>query len=81
MSFSAVASYNIGSDLLDQPYEELGSDFFDQFLTFSPPGSETLEYPNLPEPTYLDTIHSYSGGTSWESTDDEVALGKADHGR
>ena len=72
MSFSAVASYNIGSDLLDQPYEELGSDFFDQFLTFSPPGSETLEYPNLPEPTYLDTIDSYSGGTSWESTDDEV---------
>jgi hypothetical protein len=72
MSFSAVASYNIGSDLFDQTYEELGSDFFDQFLTFSPLGSETLEYPNLPDSTYLDTSNSLSGGTSLDSTDDEA---------
>lgn len=72
MSFSAVASYNIGSDLWDQTYEELGSDFFDQFLTFSPPGSETLEYPNLPDSRDLDSTGSYSGGTSLESADDEA---------
>jgi hypothetical protein len=72
MSFSAVASYNIGSRPFDQTYEELGSDFFDQFLTFSPPGSETLEYSNLPDSKYLDTIDNYSGGTSLQSTDDEA---------
>jgi hypothetical protein len=72
MSFSAVASYNIGSDLFDQTYEELSSDFFDQFLTFSPPGSETLEYPNLSDSTYLDTGDGHSGGTSLDSTDDET---------
>ncbi len=72
MSFFAVASYNTGSDLLDQTYEELGSDFFDQFLTFSSPGTENLEHPNLPDSRDLDSIDIYSGGTSLESTDDEA---------
>lgn len=72
MSFSAVALYNLGSDLCDQTYEELGSDFFDQFLTFSPLGSETVEYGGLPDSTSLDTSDSHSGGTSSDSTDDEA---------
>jgi hypothetical protein len=72
MSFSAVASNNIRSDLFDETYQELGSDFFDQFLTFSPLGSETVEWTNLPDATYLDTSDSRSGGTALESTDDEV---------
>jgi hypothetical protein len=72
MSFSAIASYHTSSDLFDQTYEELGSDFFDQFLTFSPLGNGTLEYPSLPDSTYLDTSNSHSGGTSLDSTDDEA---------
>jgi len=72
MSFSAVASYNNSSDLFDQTYEELDSDFFDQFLNHSPLGSDTLEYPNLPNSTYLDISDSHSGGTSLDSTDDEA---------
>ena len=72
MSFSAVASYNIGSDLFDQTYEDLGSDFFDQFLTFSSSGSEPIEYPDISDSTYFDTSDSHSGGTSLDSTDDET---------
>jgi hypothetical protein len=72
MSFSAVASYNNSSELFDRAYEELDSDSFDQFLTFSPLGSETLEYPGLPDSTYLDINDSHSGGTSLDSTDDEA---------
>jgi hypothetical protein len=72
MSFSAVASYNVGSNLFDQTYEELGSDFFDQFLTFSPLESDAEAYPELSYSTYLDVNDSYSGGTSLDSTDDEA---------
>jgi len=72
MSFSAVASYNVSSNLFGQPYEELGNDFFDQFLTFSPLGSETEAYPEIHDPTYLDASDSYSGGASLDSTDDEA---------
>ncbi|KAH8796698.1 hypothetical protein BGZ57DRAFT_18143 [Hyaloscypha finlandica] len=79
MPFSAVASYHTSCDLFDQTYEELGSDFFDQFLTFSPLENETLEYPSLPDSTYLDTSDSHSGGTSLDSTDDEAKYSVIDN--
>jgi hypothetical protein len=72
MSFSAVVSYNNSSDLFDQKHEELGSDFFDQFLTFSPLGSETLEYCDFADSTYLEISDTHFGSTFLESTDDGV---------
>lgn len=55
MSFSAVASYsnNKDSDIFGQSCEDLGADFFDQFLIFDPIDNERPGYPALPESTHL----------------------------
>lgn len=46
MSFSAVASYsnNRRAEMATHAYEDLGADFFDQFLTYSPEDNETLDF-------------------------------------
>ncbi|KAH6683260.1 hypothetical protein B0J14DRAFT_575515 [Halenospora varia] len=51
MPFPSVASYqqNKNVDLFGQGYEELDSDFFDQFLNFSPPHSNGCDYSVAPE--------------------------------
>ncbi len=56
MSFSVDASYstNKGDDIIVQGYEELGADFFDQFLTYGPEDNEAPDYSIMPESTYLD---------------------------
>ena len=55
MSFSTVASYSNdkGSDIFKQSCEDLGADFFDQFLTFDPINNDGPDYPALPESTHL----------------------------
>ncbi|KAL5321598.1 hypothetical protein ACEPPN_009558 [Leptodophora sp. 'Broadleaf-Isolate-01'] len=72
MSFPAVASYSVDKapDMFVQGYEELGSDFFDQFLTYSPADEETTDYP-LTESTFLKRPENRFGGASLSSTDDE----------
>jgi hypothetical protein len=66
MSFSALASYPNGKDMFQQGYEELDSDFFDQFLTFSPIDNASPDYSLLREPASLESSisDSHSGETS-----------------
>jgi hypothetical protein len=72
MSFSAVASYpsDKGTDLLGQGFEDLGNDFFEQFLTFSPTHSEGHEYSTIPQPNYLERSISDSHKTLSSLEDD-----------
>ncbi|KAK0102410.1 hypothetical protein ONS95_006030 [Cadophora gregata] len=72
MPFSAVASHSADKipDMYVQGYEELGSDFFDQFLTFSPAEAETGDYP-LPESTLMKRAKSHFEDASLTSTDDK----------
>ncbi|CAG8979346.1 hypothetical protein HYALB_00002472 [Hymenoscyphus albidus] len=67
MSFPVVASYNTSPNMFGPSYEELDSEFFDQFLTFSP--NHNGEYPLAPEATidYVD-----SGDASGSSHDDDM---------
>ncbi|KAH7351133.1 hypothetical protein BKA65DRAFT_253076 [Rhexocercosporidium sp. MPI-PUGE-AT-0058] len=72
MSLSAVASYSADKapNMFVQGYEELGSDFFDQFLTYSPADDENADY-TLPESTRLKSSQSNLGDASLSSADDE----------
>lgn len=69
MSFSAVASCP-AKKAYGQGFEELGADFFDQFLTYS------LEYGDCPDYSILpaSAFHDDSGEASLGSTDDESKL-------
>ncbi|KAF8863635.1 hypothetical protein BDZ45DRAFT_685867 [Acephala macrosclerotiorum] len=73
MSFSAVATYTTdkSADMFGQSgFEDLGSDFFDQFITYSP---EDEDFSIVPNSTYLENISdSHSGDLSLSSTDDEA---------
>ncbi|CZR53156.1 uncharacterized protein PAC_03034 [Phialocephala subalpina] len=75
MSFSAVATYTTdkSADMFGQSgFQDLGSDFFDQFITYSP---EDEAYSILPNSTYLENISdSHSGDLSLSSTDNEGKL-------
>lgn len=95
MSFSAVASYpsDKGTDFYGQGFEDLDSNFFEQFLTFSSPAySEGHEYSAIPQPEYLeksitdshDTLSSLDDDTkttgdqnSWQGEGDLWATGAA----
>jgi len=95
MSFSAVASYpsDKGSDFYGQGFEDLDSDFFEQFLTFSSPAhSEGHEYSAIPQVEFLkqsisdshDTLSSLDDDTktsgdqnSWQGEGDIWATGAA----
>ncbi|PVH89288.1 hypothetical protein DL98DRAFT_508382 [Cadophora sp. DSE1049] len=70
MPFSAVASHSAdkGPDMFVQGYEELGSDFFDQFLTYSPAEAESGDY-HLPESTLMKRSESDFEYVSLSSTD------------
>jgi len=71
MSFSALASYPNGKDMFQQGYEELDSDFFDQFLTFSPIDNASPDYSHLPEHASLES--SISDGHSGETSSSDEA--------
>ena len=69
MSYSAVASYPSNSyvdSFEHNKYEDLGADFFEQFITFSPVESEELDLPVLPHSVFLQRSSSndHSGNTS-----------------
>jgi len=70
MSFSAVASSSVDKARVTfvQGYEELGSDFFDQFLTYSPADAATDDYP-LPESTLMKRPESDFESASLSSTE------------
>ena len=74
MSSSAVASYPNNADLFSQGFDDLGADFFDQFLTYSPVDNGEADFPNLPESTILDVSNSesHSDRTSLSSHEDEA---------
>ena len=82
MSFSTVASYSSdkGPDLCGQSSEDLGADFFEQFLTFDPSDNERHNLPNLPKSTHLvkSTGHSTATGTPSSSpgTDGNESTGQ-----
>ncbi|TVY81424.1 Developmental regulatory protein wetA [Lachnellula suecica] len=79
MSFSAVASYpsDKGTDFFGQGFEEIDSDFFEQFLTFSPAHSDGHEYSAIPQSDPLelsisdshDTLSSFEDDTKHNSHD------------
>ncbi|KAG4442684.1 hypothetical protein IFR05_001791 [Cadophora sp. M221] len=73
MSSSAVASYSADKspNMSAQGYEELGSDFFDQFLTYSPTDDDEIDDHPLTESTFLKRSENHLGGASLSSTDDE----------
>ncbi|PSS20456.1 hypothetical protein M430DRAFT_58287 [Amorphotheca resinae ATCC 22711] len=74
MSFPAVATSprNKHSDSFGQSYEAIGSDFFDEFLTFSPIDSKEPNYSAVPEFPFFErsSSDSYSAHTSSNSLDD-----------
>jgi hypothetical protein len=74
MSSSALASYPNDKDMFGQGFEELDSDFFDQFLIFSPIDNASPDYSLLPEHAFLGSSisDSHSGEISSSSTDDEA---------
>lgn len=74
MSFSAVASYSNhkGSDIFEQSCEDMGADFFDQFLTFDPIDNEGPDYSVLQESTHLEKSTQRNGiGASSSLRDSE----------
>ncbi|PBP18343.1 developmental regulatory protein WetA [Diplocarpon rosae] len=84
MSFSAVAYHwnNKGADMFVQGCEELGADFFDQFLTYSSEHSETSNYSAIPASSLAQPTGYRSADASLSSTDDETTHAMAnDAGR
>ncbi len=73
MSFSAVATYTTdkSADMFGQGgFEELGSDFFDQFITYSPLEDASSDYTILPD-SLLETSISDSQSGDVSLSDDE----------
>ncbi|KAI9055892.1 hypothetical protein LZ554_000830 [Drepanopeziza brunnea f. sp. 'monogermtubi'] len=80
MSFSAVASYpNIkGAGMFSQGYEDLGAEFFDQFLTYGPEDNETPDYStNQESSSYLEQSTRYESANGSSSSIDEASHGMA----
>src|SRR4051794_32064741 len=75
MSFSATAYYPTERNSFGvQNYDDLGADFFDQFMTYSPVDNESPDYSALPQSTCLETSSSdhHSGGASSSSLDSDA---------
>ncbi|RDW62789.1 hypothetical protein BP5796_11091 [Coleophoma crateriformis] len=77
MSLSVAPAYSSGKGC-DSPgsgFEQLGSDFFDQFLTFSPTDNDEPVFPKSPAPTLQEKpgFNTQSAGTSSGSFEDKLS--------
>ncbi|KAJ5054196.1 uncharacterized protein L3040_000478 [Drepanopeziza brunnea f. sp. 'multigermtubi'] len=64
--------------MFSQGYEELGAEFFDQFLTYSPEDNETPDYStNQESSSYLEQSNRYQSANGSSSSIDEASNGIA----
>ena len=82
MSFPTLAFYQPDKALGLQNCDDLGADFFDQFLSYSPVTNDAHEYAALPDSTFLETaitnIHSAAASSSSLESEDKKLLDHID---